>query len=686
MEGRVLNIRLAALGALAVLLSFAVIFRLYDLQIVNGDSYYRQSEKKITRYIDVEAGRGEILDRYGRKLVTNRLSYNISFDSLLFAEERKNDTILELFDLCKERNIPYENGLPIARVGNRYVFTDNETGQRRLKRYLAGMGWDAELGAEEIIKKMCQTYSVNEEMSGAYTLGLCAVRYELDLRSVKIGLNIAEYVFCKDVDTELISIIKERSLSGVKVVTETVRNYETEYAAHILGRVGPIFEEEYPELKEKGYAMDDTVGKDGAEKTFESWLRGKQGRRVEELNSSGKVTSVMYAKEAQPGGNVVLTIDIKLQEAVEKALESRINEIKALGEEGSSQGAADVEGGAAVVLNVKTGEVLAMASYPTYNLSAFSQDYSAILENPLKPMYNRALMGAYAPGSTFKMVTTAAAMEEGIITRKTRITDQGIYMYYAPSYTPMCEVYLTSRSTHGTINIVEALRVSCNYFFYEVGRLTGIERMNEYSKFFGLGERTGIELEGETKGTLAGPESKEAAGGIWYPGDTIAAAIGQSDNLFTPLQLASYVAALANGGVRQNVHLLKSVKSYDYNGTIFETENTAAADAGLSEETLAVIFEGMLAVSKTGSSSAVFGNYPINVASKTGTAQIGKGSPNGVFVAFAPYEDPEIAIAIVVEHAGKGSRIGNIARDTFDAYFRINDSFEMVIAENELIN
>ena len=322
----------------------------------------------------------------------------------------------------------------------------------------------------------------------------------------------------------MIGTVKERDLPGVRIDTVSLRNYETPYAAHILGRIGPIFDGQYEEYKEQGYAMDDYVGNSGAEKAFESWLRGRSGTRIEERNTLGKVTNVMYSTEPEAGDNVLLTIDIRLQEAAERALENRINELKQLGEEGSSLGSADVGGGAAVVVDVRNGDVLAMASYPTFDLANFNRDYNALLEDELLPMHNRALAGLYEPGSVYKMVTAAAALEEGIITKRTRIVDKGIYTYYAPSYQPMCEIYLTSRRTHGSINIV-GHQVSCNYFFYEIGRLSGIGNINKYAAGLGLGERTGIELEGEKAGTLAGPENRKEKGEVWYAADTIQSSI-----------------------------------------------------------------------------------------------------------------------------------------------------------------
>lgn len=687
MEGIKLKIRLAVLVIITVAMSLVVTARLYNLQIINGDSYYRQSEKKITRSVKVEANRGEILDRYGRKLVTNRLSYNLSFDWDVIPSDRQNEIILHMIELCEEKGIEFNKTLPIEYDGRDYEYLEDKenTSWRRFKKYLDAKGWDEDIPATEVIERQKSEYSVDPDLQPEKALSLCAIRYERELRSAKIGLNIPSYVFSEDIGIDIIGIVKERDLPGVRIDTVSVRSYETPYAAHILGRIGPI--EHYDdELKEKGYAMDDYLGIFGAEKAFESYLRGKNGTRVEERNTLGKVTNIMYTKEPEAGNNVLLTLDIRLQEATERALESRINEIKRLGEEGSSLGSADVGGGAAVVIDVRTGEVLAAASYPTYDISSYNRDYSRLIEDSLNPLYNRALMGTYEPGSTYKMVTAVAALEEGVINGKTKILDKGIYTYYAPSYTPMCEVYLTSRRTHGSINIIDAIRVSCNYFFYEIGRLTGIDKMNQYASGFGFGEKTGIELEGEASGTLAGPENRKAKGEPWYHADTIQAAIGQSDNLFTPLQMANYVATLVNGGHRNKVHILKSVKSYDYVHTLYKSKPEVMSQMELSQETVELVKQGMLAVSERGSAYASFSGYPIKVGSKTGTAQTGRGSPNGTFVAFAPYENPEIAVAVVVERAGKGSWIGVIARDIFDAYFRINDALETLDGENTLIN
>lgn len=697
MEGRKLVRRVCALAALTVAAAFIMVIRLYDLQIVNGLVWSEQSERRITRTVEVPAARGEMVDRYGRKLVTNRIAYSVGFDTKLLPSGRENEVAAGLVAAAESEGVEWDTNFPLkwSRIMNEWMYaSDSSIGMGRMGRFLAALeiitaaereNWQEKIAPQELADRLYKEYGLDADTDPATARGILAVRWELDIRSARISLNIPRYIFASDVDGRFISIVAERDLPGVEILTETVRQYETDSAANLLGRVTKIFENEVEQYKAKGYPLDATVGRDGAEKAFEDILRGKDGVRVEEYSESGSVTGVVYSTEPQPGNNVMLTIDISLQETAEKSLAARIEEIKALGEAGNSGGAADVGGGAVVVLDVKNFEILAAANYPTYSLKTFGEDYNDLLEDPLEPMNNRAFMGLYQPGSTFKMSTAVTALESGVITPSTRIMTKGIYTYYQ-GYQPACEIYLNYRGSHGLINVVDAIRVSCNYFFFEVGRLSGIDRMNSYARMLGLGEPTGVELP-EYTGILAGKEEREEGGGTWYGGDTIAAAIGQSDNLFTPLQMAVYVASLVNpNGERLEAHLLKSVRTYDYSSTISEYKPEVLSTVDISDETRETVMKGMLQVSRSGSAVVTFGNYPIDVGTKTGTAQTGRGSPNGVFVAFAPYDDPQIAVAVVVEHAGKGSIIGSVARDILDAYFRTDSSFDSVQGEGELID
>lgn len=680
MEGAKLNFRLSLLGLMIVAFVFVSGGRLYNMQVVNGDQYLKQSERRIARTRTVPASRGEILDRYGRPLVVNRLSYTLSLDPTLVRKSELNGVIERLIEACRKEGQAYTDTLPVSDAPP-YTLKEDLTDQQesRYGRYLKEKGLAGKTPAE-VMEYLYGLYGIDPAGDGALSRAVAGVRYEMELR--ELFYNIPAYVFAEDVDINLVAVIREQDIPGVNVDCVPIREYKTQYAAHILGRTGPIFEEEYAELKGKGYAMDAVIGKDGMEKALEDWLRGTDGKQTVETNTAGKITNVIDTVLPEPGKNCVLTIDLRLQEAAERSLAENIPRLIAEGNQ--KWGGFDAKGGGVAVIQVKTGEILALASYPSFNLATFNTDYKKLNEDPLKPMYNRAIQGIYAPGSTFKMCTAVAALETGAITPKTKILDKGIYMYYAPSYTPQCGLYRSSGRTHGNINVVEALRVSCNYFFYETGRLTGIDAIDKYAALLGLGQPTGIELP-ESSGILAGPAYSKSKGATWYPGNTIAAAIGQSDNAFTPLQLADYVATLVNGGTRYKAHLLKSVKTYDYGETVAEEEPETLDTVPMSDVTRKTVLEGMREVAESGTASNVFGNYPVKVGAKTGSAQVTNNvSDNGVFVAFAPFDDPEIAVAVVVEHGGQGNRVAPIARDIFDAYFGQGGALESVDAENTL--
>ncbi|MBR0277515.1 MAG: penicillin-binding protein 2, partial [Clostridia bacterium] len=382
-----------------------------------------------------------------------------------------------------------------------------------------------------------------------------------------------------------------------------------------------------------------------------------------EQNIHGSTINVLETKSAVPGNNVALTIDLELQKIAEESLESTIKSISTRSE---SYGAS---AGAVVVIDVNNGEILAIASYPTYNQNTFNEDYKTLYENEAKPMWNRAISGTYAPGSTFKMLTAVAALESGVISTSEKINDTGIYKYYESSgYSPVCWYFSDYGIGHGPQNVTQAIENSCNYYFYEVGRRMGIDNLAKYGKKFGLGEYTGIELTGESKGIFASKEYRKKIGSVWYPGDTLQAAIGQSDHLFTPLQLANYVATLANGGTRYNVHIIKEVKSGTDSKVILSNQPEAIDKVDISKTNYDAIMNGMKAVSETGTASNVFASFEISVGGKTGTASVSKGTANALFVATAPLENPQIAIAIVVEHGGHGNYVAPIAKNIISYY------------------
>ena len=521
---------------------------------------------------------------------------------------------------------------------------------------------------------MCKTFSL-EGGATEDNRGVAGVLYELYLRSKNVTWS--SYIFAADVDIELISAVKERSLVGVQFETVAARQYNTSYAAHLLGRVGQIYKEEWEQYKELGYSMDAIVGKDGVEKAFEEYLHGTAGVRQIETNTSGKIVSETWKTDPetgemltpQPGYNVALTIDIRLQEAVERALAELVPTLP------------EAEGAAAVVVDM-TGGVQAMASYPTYDLATYTYDVS----DELAPLLNRATSGLYPPGSTFKMVTATGALEEGIITPTDKIRDTGKYMYYAPSYTPSCWIYRQTGGSHGLVNVSQAITESCNVFFYDVGRRLGIDKLNEYARMFGLGEATGIELTEKT-GVVAGREYTEnVLHEPWYDGATLAVAIGQENNQYTPLQLANYIATLVNGGNHYSAHLLKSVKSSDFSEVIYERQPELLNTIDIDPVNLEAVKAGMLEVTESGSVAKYFRDVDVKVGAKTGSAQVSAESEsNAVFVAFAPYDDPEIALCIVVEKGGSGSELGAIAADIISFYFSSSASLEAEQGENTLV-
>ena len=520
------------------------------------------------------------------------------------------------------------------------------------------------------------------DMSETDARALAGVLYELNLRSQDI-YTAAEYVFASDVDIDFISRVKERDLTGVVIEAATLRQYHTKYAAHLLGRTGLMDKKEWEYYKtvdadgdgKTDYQMNDTVGKEGAEQAFESLLRGKPGTRTVERNTKGKVVSETWLSEPEPGDNVMLTLDIGLQAYVENLLADAVPKLAS----------EETEGAACVVLDVKGAEVLTAASYPTYDLANYASELTEKGDDPLHPFLNRALQGAYPPGSTFKMLTAIAGLEEKIITPSTLIRDEGQYNYYGPNG-PKCWIFRQYGSRHGLINVSKAIEVSCNYFMFDVGRQLGIEKLDEYAARFGLGEKTGIEL-AESAGVMASPEYTESLGGTWYEGNTLSVAIGQESSQFTPLQLANYIATLVNGGTRNAVHLLKEVKSSDFSQVLQSYEPQVLDTIEIEDQNLKAVKAGMLALTTNNSSvRQYFQSLPFQAGAKTGSAQVtGQNESNAVFVCFAPYDDPEIAVAIAVEHGGSGSELASMAADVLRYYFSSQETRDEIPVENTLI-
>ena len=690
--------RLFAFGVLVAALIALCVVTLYKLQIIEGAAYYEESQNKQVSNQTVTAARGNILDRYGRVLVSNRECYNLKIsDTRLFSDEVEdpNAVILEMINMVEAAGETYIDDLPITKEPP-FEYTDMTALQRTLlTAYLDSKGLDEDTTAVELMSYFRTRYEIANSYNAEEMRKIASVRYALNVR---YSINTNPYVFVEDASIDLISDLMGVVGNVVEVETSYVREYNTQYAAHILGYVQAMSEEDMekyrPQDENSGYDYDTKVGRDGVEYTFEDWLHGTNGTARVTRTSSGTITSTVYTEDPVPGNHVYLTIDIQLQEAVERILETGIYELQLKRDEDNAKYTMegnldevreDIQGGAIVVVDVKTGEPLAIASYPTFDLSSIIEDYSDLLEAENDPLFNRARTGAYEPGSTFKPCTAIAGLTENIINTETQIECTGLFTKYADQgYAPACWIYTQTdgQLTHGYDNVTEAIKDSCNVFFYTVADNLGIRKLMEYAKNFGLGESTGIELS-ETTGNMANPDNHlNYDVDSWVDGDTVQAGIGQSDSMFTPLQLAEYCAAIANGGTRHSAAILKSVRSYDYSRQLYQKETEVLSTVDSADYNWAAVQRGMYLMANdiTSSSSTVYyalSNYSYNgvslpVAAKTGTSQLGEDKTNNaIFMCYAPFDDPEIAIAIVVERGQSGANLSKMARNVLDAYFSL---------------
>ena len=662
------------LGFLAVVLIFFAVM-LFHYQIIKGNSYRAQSMAGTARRETVETSRGIITDRNGKVLVSNRLTYTLKFSDESFDDDAAcNAAVWRLITLCRQESLSWIDPLPLTNTAPFALTTDTpgETFVNWLDQHdIPYTGKDTvslSISGGELLDMARKIYKISDDYTDDQARLVAGVRYGAEVSG--------GYVFAEDVPVEVISQVVDGHFAGVSTGTSSQRVYNTTYAAHILGRVSRIFAEDWNDKYKNNndYSMDDLVGKGGVEEAFEQYLHGVNGVKLVTTDKNGKVTGELYAKEPQPGNTVALTIDLDLQKTAEDSLAATIQSMT------KSDGVA--RGGAAAVIGVGTGEVLALASYPTYDLSQWDEMYDTWSKDATLPMFNRATDGTYAPGSTFKLCTSVAALESGVITPSTTIVDRGIYTYYEFPQ-PRCWIYNATGGTHGAVNVSQAITVSCNYFFYEVGRLTGIQRLDDYASQFGLGRSTGIEI-GDSDGVLASPEYAEKIGETWTDGQTITAAIGQSYNLFTPLQLANYVATLVSGGDHYEAHLLKSAKSYDNSSVVYAYNKGPTNHVDMSVSTLEAVKAGARGLA-TGSLSYVFNSCIVPVGCKTGTAETGGELSNGCFVAFAPYDDPQIAVCVVIEQGGGGANLAPIARDIINSYFSSASTSATIVGENTLL-
>ncbi len=680
---RMMRLRVGVFLTLVALMVGFFGFRAYTVQVVNATAS-DNSLGTYTYYTTVSAGRGQILDRNGNILTSNRASYNLIINSyVLYNSDNPNESCRNLLNMCCDMGLEYAEHLPITmQKPYEYRLDDfSETWQNRFRAFLDSRSWDSDISAQQVIKLMKSAYHIPNSWSEEECRRVIGLRYELELVNVA---NLPTYALLSDVDSDDLAKLMELNVPGMTVETTTVREYNTAYAAHILGRTGPIYAEEYEEYEKKGYAMNAIIGKDGLEAAFEDYLHGEDGVRVTTVASDGLVLEEHYSKEPKAGANVETTLDIGLQMVTEKALAECIENLAENGVPNTGEGK-DVEGGAVVVMDAKSFDVLACANYPTFNLATFSEDYEQLASDKRSPMWNRALLGTYPPGSVYKMIPAIAAVDNEIITPHFSVEDKGVYTYYQ-DYQPVCHIWTSSKGTltHGVVDLAHAISVSCNYYFYEVGRITGIEKIDQVAAAMGLGQPTGVEL-AEEIGYRANAETKaelyadDPSLSGWYKADTLAAAIGQSENRVTPLQLCVYGCTLANQGNRYRATFLQKVISADYQDLLKKVEPELISSFPISDTAHQTVIDGMKLAAREGSAKNFLKNYPVSVCAKTGTAQHGSGgSDNASLLVFAPADDPQICIAIYVQKGAQGGNLGSIAVDVMDYYFTqetLNETF-----------
>lgn len=683
---RITNFRASVLLVAVVLVLTLFSFILYSNQVAGGED----NRDNITTYITystVRAARGDILDANGNKLAGSRASYNLVFNHyVILNSDDPNGSLLELVRLCRNLGIEYNDHFPITTERPfTYTLSDfNAAWQGYFQKYLQSRGGlDSDITPQQLIKALRESYGIPEEWTDEDARLVLGMRYEISLRNGTVT-NLPNFIFIEDATEAEMSAILELSVPGLRVEHSTVREYYTDYAAHVLGYIGPMDSQQLDKYTALGYPMDALVGQDGFEMAFEEYLHGTDGIRVDETTKDGTVVNSYYTKKPQAGNNVEVSIDLMMQMAAEDKLADVIENLRDTQKNNYGYGY-KAQGGAVVAIDVKTGQVLVSGSYPTYDLSSFFDNYGEISNAEYAPLLNRTLMAAYPPGSTYKVSMVVSGIDSHTVTRYDTITDYGVYTKY-DDFEAECMKWTDYKETHGTINSMEALMHSCNYYFYELADRMKIRDIDATAKGFGLGESTGVELS-ELIGHRANPQRKQdlfsgtdSAG--WYAADQVMTGIGQSFNEFTPMQLAVYASTLANRGTRYKATFLNKVVSSDYRSLVMENQRQIMSTMNISDEAYAAYSTGMQWVvsESAGSAYQTFLNYPVKVAAKTGTAEVAGGDPHGAFICYAPAEDPQIAIAVYGERVGAGGIMGQVAKAILDVYFGIGagsvDSYE----------
>lgn len=667
------NIRYNIMSMLIYVIGIIIIVKLFTLQIVNGKEYLEKSNSRLTRETTIKASRGNIVDCNNNVLAGTKIRYSLELYKSKIETEELNNTILRTINILETNKDKYIDEFPINIDTMEYTFSSDESKEKWLKENKLDIG----LMAQEVLEKYIEKYEL-DNFSKQDARKIIAVRYGIEKNGYT---SMRAYVIAEDVCAQSVLEFEEQSSNfpGIDIEKTPIREYiYGNLGSHILGYTGRISEEEYK--KSEGYQISDYIGKTGIEYVFEKYLKGQDGLKQTDMSIDGTITGEYVTDEAESGANVMLTIDANLQKVAEESLKSTIEKIC----NGGFGKAYDAKSGAAVAINVKTGEIIAMCSYPDFEPQLFvdgisNEKWNEYTQEGRSALLNRAIQTACAPGSVFKMATAVAGLESGAITSTETINDTGKYYYGGTNW--RCWSYTDYGVGHGYLNVSGAIKHSCNYFFYETARRMGIDTLVKYARYFGLGSKTGIELVGEEAGLLASKETSEALGKPWYGGDTLNAAIGQGDNSFTPVQVAKYISMVTNGGHDIDVTLIKKIIKAD--GTEIDkteidnfineklgTKPQKKEDMNISQETISAVLEGMKSVTTEtgGTAYSVFKDFNIEVGGKTGSAEAGK-NVNAWFAGFAPYEDPEIAVVVFVENGGHGYYIANVAKAIFESYF-----------------
>lgn len=720
--------RITRFRATALLIIFSIILmlfagRLFVLQVVETDGN-TDNTQTYTTITTVRAARGDILDRNGNILVGNRASYDLVFNHYVAKSYgHTNEALYALVEKCQELDIEHLDHFPVTRTSPfEYTLDEYPTSwQNYFQSFMLDRGLDSDITAPLLVENLRERYDIPSEWSEEMARAVIGMRYEFDLRGIT---NLPTYTFMEDVPNDTLSAILELNTPGLMVEHSTVREYHTTYAAHILGYMGSMDQADWEIYKDQDYSMDAQIGQSGMEEAFEEYLHGIDGTRVDVVSRDGTIIEQYYTKDPVAGNHVETTIDLNLQIVAEDALASVMADITnpEINTAVGKNTGLDAEGAAVIVMDVKTGEILACASYPTYNLATLEEDWDEIMANEFKPFFNRAFGATYAPGSTFKPCTTVAAMEnvyinpeqagQPLLAYNETIKDMGVFTEYGPGFNPKCNLYSSvPGATHGEIDASDALKVSCNYFFYILGARMNWEVVDETAKGFGLGEPTGIELT-EQIGRRNNPETKKAVYGTgvnatFNAGDRVLGAIGQGENRFSPLQLCVYATTLANKGIRYKATFLNRVVSFDYRSLIEENQPEIVSQMEISWQTWDTYSTGMRKVVTElgGTADSYFGGpddkygegngvWPMKdevvVYAKTGTAEHSSGgSDHGAFICFAHAEgetEPEIAIAIYGEKVSAGSKMAPVAEQILQAYYEMysTESGEVFAFENQV--